>query len=244
MESVDLQKKRVALALAVLVGVLTLFVMVAGPSISDTYNKLQEGEDYAREQTERYLDLAYSINLAFLETIRADWEAHKDFIDLYQSVHGNGYVMSVFIDTHIKGLINSAAKSVIIVNGNCPIKVFLVEEYKDLEIDYRSVPRDGAMHILNGVRGTPFGEGERFFVAGETFTHNDLEVIIYIGFLEAIMYDNFISTLNVEVLNSLRHNLKNITRSIIGLLVFISFYGFYVIARIKILNHVVCRGEE
>ena len=195
---------------------LTVFVSVLSVDLHTYSEQLREVESHAQLSLERYLSLAIKINEGFIDTIAGDW---------------NSYVMTTdsvnfkeFSDRFVTTLLPSAYFSVILTC--CGERYYNHDEYSSLRINLDCISADRSVHVLFGDFSTPFGDGERLYIAGEILEHDGQEYRIYVGFLETLMVGNFIGSVDKSHLAIIRGGLDRTVRLVTLLLLFVIVGGF------------------
>ena len=240
MGNIENHRKKLALLLAILVLVLTVFIHVVGGSIMQFYEQLDRTEEHAQEQLEEYHELTLEINDTFLNTVENDWAVYSQHMD-YEKSKEPSYYIKDFSDNFLDAVSENAFMSVIVTtdDGQVITMHYQKEAYKEIEVDFSMVPADRQVVVLNGDPDRPFGEGERYYVAGTRLKHKDIEFNVYFGYLEPVMKENFVNALDIDILSAIRQELFKVTCAVVGLLGFTVIYGIYLLYYIRRLKFVV-----
>lgn len=216
MNNTERFRKRLTLLLIGLVAVLTLFVGTTGYEVDILQEWVYKTALRARQAEEDYLALAIRINLGFIDTVAQSWESHNDGL--------------CFKEEYIAPMTTSAYHSIIFFGGDT---YYAREEvYGGRTFDVDHIPLDCTTHILYGDPGIHFGQGERLFIAGMMLGDQPL----YIGFDEQAMYNNFISSLDVESLEGIQTQLQVVGSAVQKLMLFIIFYGVVLLYYVRRLQ--------
>ena len=210
------QRRMLALLLAAMIIILTIFISLIGRDMTNYHQTLTSIETYAQAQIEKYLGLALRINEGFLSTIEHDWQAYKTVTSEIDFME--------FGDDFLRSLTSSAYFSVILTSSG--ERYYTQPEYKNLAVILEDIPADGKPHILFADGASqPFGTGERFYVAGRLLHADDQIYRVYVGFLEQIMYGNFINSLDLDLVDVIKSGLNQTLNYVLALLVFVILFG-------------------
>lgn len=231
MSNTEKERRTLALLLGVAVLVLTLFSTVLHSEISQYDEDLQALERHAQDSVEQYLSLAIRINGGFLDTLESDWRTFERRDD------------STFerFQTHIiQGMLASAYFSIIVTGDGQ--RFYNQDVYADLHINLECIPLDRTMTILFGDPQIPFGMAERLYIEG-TILHglDGREYYLYVGFLEPLMYSNFINALDLNTVSKVRNSLGRTMWIVLALLLGTITFGFTLLYHAMKLQVIVYR---
>ncbi len=230
-------RRRLLLILMIIVFVLgfsTSFLMVNALS---TKKSLLEAESYMLVQMNRFRDLAIDINRSFIDTISGEWLAFSN--------NNDNINIDDFVEQGIRPLKSSAYRSLIVVvyDSNEEL-IYNFAEYGDF--DYYAHDLTVGSLIVLGDSGNDvfFGQGDRFYIEGVRLYDQDDYFDVYIGFSEGVMYDNFISVIEVGMVREIKNKVANIVFISWFLGVAILMIIFYVIYYAQCLQFLLGRSVE
>ena len=114
---------------------------------------------------------------------------------------------------------------------------------------------NGEVEIIGGGEHKSFGEGDRFYFTSIELVHPDNDNInfyVYVGFIESIMYDQFISSLDININNDIKDSSIDVTNTLyngtlarLNQIIFLTsvfmfmviLYGVYLVYQIKKINY-------
>lgn len=233
----ELLRKRVALVLAAIILLTTIFISILAHRIEILEDKIDEVEAFAEVRTEEYLQFKLATQHEFLASLQRDWDIYS------QAPHPGSYedILENFLTIFVKNKLNLVPESMIIVvefEGEILYIEYDNPQYdgvvdKFLTTEVKPIPE---LQITNGTAEERFGLGERFYTIGRQFYYlADLEksFMIHLTFFEPIAYTSLISTLNIDLLMSAKTYASEILYISVGFFLVIIFIGVLFLAIIR-----------
>jgi succinate dehydrogenase hydrophobic anchor subunit len=211
-------RKSVIIMLIILVTgivIMASFISHVFLDIQDISNQMKNKKI---ESDKLFLEYAFGVNSAFLDTIEDGW-------NVYESKDINFFVKNI-----LPPLSKSAAKSVIIVlwdNKQQKYIGYLDEKYAEvvLNIPFNNLKLNEPSTFPGSINKS-FGSHNRFFYEARELSE---DVILIVGFNEQIMYSNFISNIDLNLLYEIDKKKTCIERSLIIFMVFVICVGFFLL---------------
>ena len=175
---------------------------------------VEEARERKEESVEEFLQISIGIQHNFISIIEDDWERYGDKEDI-----------EGFIDYSLRSIPNSAIDSIVIaiVNEGVIYEGYAFNDYEEIDfIDKLNLSEPNEIMIHGSSEKLDFGESDRFYY---TATHLGDDLIVVVGFLEDVMYNQFISSLDLDVVKEIEDNATKILYQIFTLMIFIIGFG-------------------
>lgn len=227
----ELLRKRAALSIAILIGITILFITIMAESVNQLSTNINKIEEYEALSVERFLEASLESDRRFLNLWETDWEV---FLEANKDIYPIENIINRFVDRRLRTLPQISQGSIVLFIKYDDEIIFLdyadlrYKEYEDLLLSSTiGMPEKGQQLVLNETdTDIRFGTGNRMYLNGIVLYDSIANPLyLYIGFHEQIMYDNFINTLDLNVLYELRNNIQLILYKSVIFLILVILYG-------------------
>ena len=222
----ELLRKRVALSLAILAFLTISFISMLNVQINALQQNIAELENYKIEQETNFLSSRVALLDTHLNLIESQWHEFsegsiEEFIDRYLYTITDLVYLTVVI---VKDQENE------VIWHHYGATDYLEYEHIFLFEQVRPVVE---LQVLNGEVELPFGVGERFFVKGRMLEKDETTYLIQTGFHEQVLFQRFISTLDITLLTQTRQQITNILYSSVAFFFAVVVYGIVLLGLIR-----------
>ena len=224
-------RKKLAIITAIFLLIIIGFFSFVNMVVVDIHDLTEEAEEHKQRSVEDFLELSIGIQHNFIDIINEDWET---FVDK------NSDNFNKFIDNYLASVPSSAIDSVILASDG--EEVFYKEaefvEYDNIpyELDELKLSEECEIEIVGGDPEADFGSKNRFYY---TSTQLDDGKWIIVGFLEEVMYSQFISSLDLSITRRIQEAADWILGLGIGLMFIVILKGLISMYYIGSLREII-----
>ena len=206
------KKNFLAFLLAVLLAGISIFLWFAGENMTEISELVEQSKERRDESVEEFLQLSIMIQHNFIGIIEDDWERYEG-----EDIEG-------FINYSLKSIPSSAIDSIVIaiVKNDVVYEGYAFEQYRKIDfVDELVLNKHNITHIHGEGANEPFGTADRFYY---TTTGLD-ELTVVVGFLEPVMYNQFISSLDIDIVEEINSKSVTLSWQIFALIIYVSVIG-------------------
>ncbi len=229
MKAMDDHRKKLALGLSILLIIIVGYFSFVAKHLYDITETLYFLEDYSQEQANGYLEWISGQNYDYMEYIEYRFE--EFFVPYMKNTNfTEDHYLQTFKSISIELLTPSWVNVdlfVVVDNGDYETFYysdayddFVWEDVKD------SIPIGESTAPICGDIETPFGEKNRFYWTSQRLTGEGLDVVVYMGFYEQLLYESFYDSLDTVALEEIKSSLYillNLTAMFMFIIVVIGF---------------------
>ncbi len=236
-KAMDNHRKKLALGLSILILIIVGYLSFVGKHLHDITVALNFLEDYSQEQAEEYLIWISGQNRDYMEYIEYRFE---EFFVPYMA--NTNFTDEQYLETFKSMSIELLTPSwvdldlfVVVDNGDYETFYysegygeFVWEDVKDL------IPIGEKTAPICGDTETPFGDGNRFYwtaqhLKGGSEHYGYLDVIVYMGFYEHLLYKSFHDSLDATALQEIKASLYTLLGLTIAFMFTVIVIGFLLV---------------
>jgi len=205
MDYITRRKKYISLVFGVLVVVIVVFIGIFSNQIENIEGILYESDELRQAGLEEYKQLGLYMNQSFLNAVEYDWEIYNQNFNYLHDDDRYNYIQG-FINNKVRSLENTSEHFVIAITDNGQIFYFnpTNERYEKIKIENLDYSEDEINVLFEEKEGSPFGEGDRFYYNSRKLIFEDTTLIVYVGFLECIIYENYAEYMDFDILKFAR----------------------------------------
>lgn len=233
-DGIENVRRKVALYTAIILTIVLVASILLGNIMSNIDNDIKNIKNFEKESLDNYEKLIISMEKSFSKYLISEWEHYKI----------NNIEFERFVSNYIDH--NAPLSIVVLVDeeNNIIHAHYTDDRYSDIKEDIVK-NRENHSFIINDDSNKIFGAGERFYGASGMLDNN---TFIIIGSTEEIRYENFIGTLDSDILKGVRCNIQKAIHITNILTISIILFGTLVIyiCRILIIKQIsrMLRGED
>ena len=218
------------LSVAAMILIMTVYTSYVANYSSKLSNSINQVGEYVEFQENTIGDFLKQAQMNYIEVLEQNWNA---LVQLSPNLKFEEKV-NLFIERELTQTSNSLQRSLVLTiiepSGKI-IKKYFIPQYEDIatqliNLDHSQI--SNRIQTLNGDINIKFGEGQRIFYTGTKLTNGTEHFYVYIAFEEQIVFANFIQTLGIDNLVSIKEKADKIVIAgyiSVILMVFAGFLG-------------------
>lgn len=229
MSGIEKLRKKVALGIAVIILLALVFSVTSYENVIKLNDDVAKMEETKYQAMEDFLNLSLAIDNGTLDLLENKW------YDLKLRYEGEELVSNFLRE--VDNVSEQMFLSIIVtLDGEMIYFNYQMNEYneliKQIEEAIKINPNSRKL-IINENGEEVFGEGERIFLQRRSFYGGGKMLRIYVGFEEKIRVLDFISTADVETLNSIKNNAESSITNIKMFTYVLTLYGIALMAMFR-----------
>ena len=227
-EYIERKRKTISVLLGLLLIVLGVFFAYMSLQVINFQRGIEATLEHRQEEMGEFVDMHIEMKEQFLETIETSWKSRLERYEL------NGIseeqLVQDFIDYDIERVQDTAQFFLIAVKegGDIIYEEYELDGYADVDVDAMTDRRTNRTNIIEWEQDPDFvsvdselenfGERNRLVYTSEE-QEGPVDLVVYVGFLEQEVFNQFIDTLDVDRITELE---KAAGRSLIATLAMVA----------------------